>query len=65
MLWADCYRGCGLILGLVAAEVMGQSSVSTDGLAVTSLYSQHLSSMGDKFITTWSMDFIVRQMIFK
>ena len=48
-------------LGLVATDIVGQSSVSIDGLAVVCLYSQHLSRVVDKIITTWSMDFIVTQ----
>lgn len=51
-----------MILGQVAVEVKGQSSVSVDGLAVVCLYSQHLNSVGDKFKTTWNMDFMIRQM---
>lgn len=41
-----------LFLGLVAADVVGQSSISIGGLAIFCVHIQSLSSVGDKYITT-------------
>lgn len=41
-----------LFLGLVAADIVGQNSVSIGGMAILCVYIQSLSSVGDKYIPT-------------